>query len=40
MDMKVRIPLRSCTGFYREGYNIRVENGGLETRKAQFVLAR
>lgn len=33
MDMKSADPSSILPGFYREGYNIRVENGGLETRR-------
>jgi hypothetical protein len=32
MDMKSKDPASMQQGFYREGYNCRVENGGLETR--------
>jgi hypothetical protein len=32
MDMKSKDPASMKEGFYREGYNCRVENGGLETR--------
>lgn len=32
MDMKSKDPASIKPGFYREGYNCRVENGGLETR--------
>jgi hypothetical protein len=32
MDMKSKDPASMQPGFYREGYNVRVENGGLETR--------
>src|SRR4029077_13318606 len=32
MDMKSKDPASMKPGFYREGYNVRVENGGLETR--------
>jgi hypothetical protein len=36
MDMKSSDPASIAPGFYREGYNIRVENGGLETRKGNI----
>jgi hypothetical protein len=32
MDMKSKDPASMQPGYYREGYNCRVENGGLETR--------
>jgi hypothetical protein len=32
MDMKSKDPASIKPGFYREGYNCRIENGGLETR--------
>src|SRR4029077_1505408 len=32
MDMKSKDPASMKPGFYREGYNVRVENGGMETR--------
>jgi hypothetical protein len=33
MDMKTRDPAQLLTGWYQEGYNARIENGGLATRK-------
>jgi len=33
MDLKTRDPAQLLTGWYQEGYNARVENGGLATRK-------
>lgn len=36
MDMKSSDPASIKPGFYREGYNVRVENGGLETRKGNI----
>jgi hypothetical protein len=33
MDMKSSDPASMLPGYYREGYNCRVENGGLETRR-------
>jgi hypothetical protein len=36
MDMKSSDPASIKPGFYREGYNCRVENGGLETRKGSL----
>jgi hypothetical protein len=36
MDMKSSDPASMKPGFYREGYNCRVENGGLETRKGSI----
>lgn len=32
MDMKSKDPASMRPGYYREGYNVRVENGGLSTR--------
>lgn len=36
MDMKSSDPASMKPGFYREAYNVRVENGGLETRKGNI----
>jgi hypothetical protein len=36
MDMKSSDPASMLPGFYREGYNCRVENGGLETRRGSI----
>jgi hypothetical protein len=36
LDMKSSDPASIKPGFYREGYNCRVENGGLETRKGSL----
>jgi hypothetical protein len=36
MDMKSSDPASMKPGFYREAYNVRVENGGLETRKGNL----
>jgi hypothetical protein len=36
MDMKSADPASMKPGFYREGYNCRVENGGLESRKGML----
>jgi len=33
MDLKTRDPAQMLTGWYQEGYNARIENGGLATRK-------
>jgi hypothetical protein len=36
MDMKSSDPASMLPGYYREGYNCRVENGGLETRRGSI----
>ena len=36
MDMKTRDPAQMLTGWYHEGYNCRIENGGLATRKGSI----
>src|SRR6516165_482070 len=33
MDQKTRDPAQMMTGWYQEGYNLRLENGGMATRK-------
>lgn len=33
MDLKTKDPAQLLTGWYQEGYNARIENGGLATRK-------
>jgi len=33
MDLKTRDPAQLLTGWYQEGYNLRLENGGMATRK-------
>ena len=36
MDLKTRDPLQMLTGWYAEGYNLRLENGGMATRKGSL----
>src|ERR1700758_5747307 len=36
MDLKTRDPLQMLTGWYAEGYNVRLENGGMATRKGSL----
>lgn len=37
MDLKTRDPAQLLTGWYQEGYNARIENGGLATRKGSLL---
>jgi hypothetical protein len=36
MDLKTRDPLQMLTGWYAEGYNLRLENGGMASRKGSL----
>jgi hypothetical protein len=36
MDLKTRDPAQIMTGWYAEGYNVRLENGGMATRKGSL----
>ena len=36
MDLKTRDPAQMLTGWYAEGYNLRLENGGMASRKGSL----